>query len=199
MQLRSGEVLGDGDGEDDEAFEEVNACDSRTSYILPRAARSVKGSFMFIVNQPAQEKLSQVGRSFICVRESNPSLVFFYYVVPGSEGNNLQRARPQLLWRTTGRPRRTPHCVSPTVHGPQVGRAGSGEGRGGRRHVHLPLLLLLLCGEGPALAMTQAVISFFSCYNSIGNNELRSSCLYNYSSSYHWEGVVKLIFLISTS
>ena len=78
MQLRSGEVLGDGDGEDDEDFEEVNACDSRTSYILPRAARSVKGSFMFIVNQPAQEKLSQVLRSFICVRESNPSLVFFY-------------------------------------------------------------------------------------------------------------------------
>ena len=80
MQLRSGEVLGDGDGdgEDDEDFEEVNACDSRTSYILPRAARSVKGSFMFIVNQPAQEKFSQVGRSFICVRESNPSLVFFY-------------------------------------------------------------------------------------------------------------------------
>ena len=75
MQLRSGEVLGDGDGEDDEAFEEVNACDSRTSYILPRAARSVKGSFMFIVNQPAQEKLSQVGRSFICVKESNLSLV----------------------------------------------------------------------------------------------------------------------------
>ena len=61
MQLRSGEVLGDGDGEVDEDFEEVNACDSRTSYILPRAARSVKGSFMFIVNQPAQEKLSQVG------------------------------------------------------------------------------------------------------------------------------------------
>ena len=76
MQLRSGEVLGD--GEDDEDFEDVNACDSRTSYILPRAARSVKGSFMFIVNQPAQEKLSQVLRSFICVRESNPSLVFFY-------------------------------------------------------------------------------------------------------------------------
>ena len=57
MQLRSGEVLVDGDGEVDEHFEEVNACDSRTSYILPRAARSVKGSFMFIVNQPAQEKL----------------------------------------------------------------------------------------------------------------------------------------------
>ena len=76
MQLRSGEVLGD--GEDGEDFEEVNVCDSRTSYTLPRAARSVKGSFMFIVNQPAQEKLSQVGRSFICVRESNPSLVFFY-------------------------------------------------------------------------------------------------------------------------
>ena len=54
MQLRSGEVLG-GD------WEEVNACDSRTSYILPRAARSIKGSFMFIVNQPAQDKLSQVG------------------------------------------------------------------------------------------------------------------------------------------
>jgi len=66
MQLRSGEVLGDGDGEDDEAFEEVNACDSRTSYILPRAARSVKGSFMFIVNQPAQEKLSQVVRVTTC-------------------------------------------------------------------------------------------------------------------------------------
>ena len=54
MQLRSGEVLG-------EDWEEVNACDSRTSYILPRAARSIKGSFMFIVNQPAQDKLSQVG------------------------------------------------------------------------------------------------------------------------------------------
>ena len=53
MQLRSGEVLG-------EDWEEVNACDSRTSYILPRAARSIKGSFMFIVNQPAQDKLSQV-------------------------------------------------------------------------------------------------------------------------------------------
>ena len=199
MQLRSGEVLGDGDGEDDEAFEEVNACDSRTSYILPRAARSVKGSFMFIVNQPAQEKLSQVGRSFICVRESNPSLVFFYYVVPGSEGNNLQRARPQLLWRTTGRPRRTPHCVSPTVHGPQVGRAGRGEGRRGRRDVHLPLLLLLLCGEGSALAMTQAVTSPCSCYNSFWNNEHRSSCFYNYSSSYHWEGGIKLILVTSTS
>ena len=56
MQLRSGEVLGEGGG-----WEEVNACDSRTSYILPRAARSIKGSFMFIVNQPAQDKLSQVG------------------------------------------------------------------------------------------------------------------------------------------
>ena len=60
MQLRSGEVLGEvlGEGGD---WEEVNACDSRTSYILPRAARSIKGSFMFIVNQPAQDKLSQVG------------------------------------------------------------------------------------------------------------------------------------------
>ena len=63
MQLRSGEVLGEvlgerlGEGGD---WEEVNACDSRTSYILPRAARSIKGSFMFIVNQPAQDKLSQV-------------------------------------------------------------------------------------------------------------------------------------------
>ena len=56
MQLRSGEVLGEGGD-----WEEVNACDSRTSYILPRAARSIKGSFMFIVNQPAQDKLSQVG------------------------------------------------------------------------------------------------------------------------------------------
>ena len=55
MQLRSGEVLGEG-----KDWEEVNACDSRTSYILPRAARSIKGSFMFIVNQPAQDKLSQV-------------------------------------------------------------------------------------------------------------------------------------------
>ena len=121
------------------------------------------------------------------------------YVVPGSEGNNLQRARPQLLWRTTGRPRRTPHCVSPTVHGPQVGRAGRGEGRGGRRDVHLPLLLLLLCGEGSALAMTQAVTSPCSCYNSIWNNELRSSCFYNYASSHHWEGGVKLILVMSTS
>ena len=76
--LHVAEVLINPFGEDDEDFEEVNACDSRTSYILPRAARSVKGSFMFIVNQPAQEKLSQVGRSFICVIESNPSHVFFY-------------------------------------------------------------------------------------------------------------------------
>ena len=58
MQLRSGEVLGEVLGGD---WEEVNACDSRTSYILPRAARSIKGSFMFIVNQAAQDKLSQVG------------------------------------------------------------------------------------------------------------------------------------------
>ena len=57
MQLRSGEVVGG----DNEEWEEVNVCDSRTSFILPRAARSIKGSFMFIVNQPAQEKLSQVG------------------------------------------------------------------------------------------------------------------------------------------
>ena len=57
MQLRSGEVV----GEDNEDWEEVNVCDSKTSYILPRAARSVKGSFMFIVNQPAQDKLNQVG------------------------------------------------------------------------------------------------------------------------------------------
>ena len=55
MQLRSGE------SSDNEEWEEVNVCDSRTSYILPRAARSIKGSFMFIVNQPAQDKLSQVG------------------------------------------------------------------------------------------------------------------------------------------
>ena len=59
MQLRSGEVVGD--SSDKEDWEEVNVCDSRTSYILPRAARSIKGSFMFIVNQPAQDKLSQVG------------------------------------------------------------------------------------------------------------------------------------------
>ena len=56
MQLRSGEVVGEGNEEQ----EEVNVCESRTSYILPRAARSIKGSFMFIV-QPAQDKLSQVG------------------------------------------------------------------------------------------------------------------------------------------
>ena len=64
MQLRSGEVLGVTNGEvlgEGGDWEEVNACDSRTSYILPRAARSIKGSFMFIVNQPAQDKLSQVG------------------------------------------------------------------------------------------------------------------------------------------
>ena len=60
MQLRSGEVVG-GESSDNEEWEEVNVCDSRTSFILPRAARSIKGSFMFIVNQPAQEKLSQVG------------------------------------------------------------------------------------------------------------------------------------------
>ena len=59
MQLRSGEVVGEGGG-DNEDWDEVNVCDSRTSYILPRAARSIKGSFMFIVNQPAQDKLSQV-------------------------------------------------------------------------------------------------------------------------------------------
>jgi len=62
MQLRSGEVVGEGN----DNLDEVNVCDSRTSYILPRAARSVKGSFMFIVNQPAQEKLSQVVRVTTC-------------------------------------------------------------------------------------------------------------------------------------
>ena len=66
MQLRSGEVVGKGNKEGNEDWEEVNVCDSRTSYILPRAARSVKGSFMFIVNQPAQEKLSQVGWKYAC-------------------------------------------------------------------------------------------------------------------------------------
>ena len=65
MQLRSGEVVGE-DGGDNEDWDEVNVCDSRTSYILPRAARSIKGSFMFIVNQPAQEKLSQVGWKDVC-------------------------------------------------------------------------------------------------------------------------------------
>ena len=53
MQLRSGEVVGE--SSDNEEWEEVNVCDSRTSYILPRAARSIKGSFMFIVNQPRKE------------------------------------------------------------------------------------------------------------------------------------------------
>ena len=65
MQLRSGEVVGE-EGGDNEDWDEVNVCDSRTSYILPRAARSIKGSFMFIVNQPAQEKLSQVGWKDVC-------------------------------------------------------------------------------------------------------------------------------------
>ena len=66
MQLRSGEVVGEGGG-DNEDWDEVNVCDGRTSYILPRAARSIKGSFMFIVNQPAQEKLSQVGWKDVCM------------------------------------------------------------------------------------------------------------------------------------
>lgn len=65
MQLRSGEVVVEDVG-DNEDWEEVNVCDSRTSYILPRAAKSIKGSFMFIVNQPAQEKLSQVGWKDAC-------------------------------------------------------------------------------------------------------------------------------------
>ena len=67
MQLRSGEVVGE--SSDNEEWEEVNVCDSRTSYILPRAARSIKGSFMFIVNQPAQDKLSQVG----CIHGKMPA------------------------------------------------------------------------------------------------------------------------------
>ena len=64
MQLRSGEVVGE--SSDNEDWEEVNVCESRTSYILPRAARSIKGSFMYIVNQPAQDKLSQVGWKDAC-------------------------------------------------------------------------------------------------------------------------------------
>ena len=185
MQLRSGETVVEDVG-DNEDWEEVNVCDSRTSYILPRAAKSIKGSFMFIVNQPAQEKLSQVGWKDACkgfwrkhefwwwwwlimmmviiamfissvfeaIWCSSPPLMSSF--VPGSEGDYLQRTRRELLRRTTWREGGTSNCVSPAVHGPQVGGAGPGEGGGGGRDLLLPLLLLLLCGCWHALAMTQA-------------------------------------------
>ena len=91
--------------------------------------------------------------------------------VSGGEGDYLQRTRPQLLRRTTWREGGTSNCVSPAVHGSQVGGAGPGEGGSGGRDLLLPLLLLLLCGCWHALAMTQAhhcsgpYISFYSSFS----------------------------------